>query len=345
VLDEAYAQSFIRRFSGRPDWNRPELWPIIHDPVRAKQRQWLSETISRLRPDQQTKALARLEGDAQQFLATYHELAVCALLRDSTLTVDFEPELPWKEKVLTPDIGLRGPGGTLGVLVEVSTKFRTAAQRDAELHWKELRGRVNRILRPLGLTVRDLTHNPGQPPDGRLSRRIEASLRRWLLSTRTTLGSTCVVEGYAFQVVVLLPGLRADIATPTGTDWYNTDMVRKAINVKVSRYAELASSLGVLLVVVLAAEPAMPLSVEMVRSALEGVQGVAIGLDPFGFGPISTGPVHLNERNVPAKFHSALSMVGWLQPGIDVPGSLTFLDVPGAARRPGDSFVQSLSLE
>jgi hypothetical protein len=43
--------------------------------------------------------------------------------------------------------------------------------------------------------------------------------------------------------------------------------------------------------------------------------------------------MRLNERDVPAEFHPALSAVGWLQPGIDEPGSMTIFDLPSAARR------------
>jgi len=44
-------------------------------------------------------------------------------------------------------------------------------------------------------------------------------------------------------------------------------MVRQAISNKASRYTELADSLGTPLVVVLAAEPALPLSIDMLRPA------------------------------------------------------------------------------
>jgi hypothetical protein len=264
VLDDAYAQAFMQRFATWPEWNRPDLWPIVTDPKRSEQRRWLSDALADLPADQAAKLLGRLETN-RSFQATYNELAVTVLLRESGLTVQYEPELPWQGKVLTPDIGLRGNDGGLAVIVEVSTKFRTAEQRSHEVEWNQLRSRVSRIPRPLGLAVRQLLPGSARPPDSGQSIRIEAVLRGWLLRASTTVGSVCDAEGYLFEAVGQLPGMRAAVAAPTGTDWYNTDMVRKAINVKVHRYVEAADSLGLLLVVVLAAEPAMPLSADMLR--------------------------------------------------------------------------------
>jgi len=32
MLDDDFVQAFKQRFSGRPEWNRPELWPVVMDP-------------------------------------------------------------------------------------------------------------------------------------------------------------------------------------------------------------------------------------------------------------------------------------------------------------------------
>lgn len=109
-------------------------------------------------------------------------------------------------------------------------------------------------------------------------------------------------------------------------------MVRGAISDKVSRYTGLADSLDVPLLVVLAAEPALPLSKDFLGRALAGVQALTIAFDPFRPGPIATGPMRLNEQDVPAAFDPVLSAVGWLQTGIDQPGSMTLFHVLSAAR-------------
>jgi hypothetical protein len=125
VLDDAYARAFTQRFATWPEWNRPELWPIVTDPKRSEQRRWLSNALADLPADQGAKLLGRLQSN-RSFQATYNQLATAVLLRESGLAVEYEPELPWQGKMLTPDIGLRGSDGGLAVIVEVSTRFRTA---------------------------------------------------------------------------------------------------------------------------------------------------------------------------------------------------------------------------
>lgn len=322
----------MRRFNNRPEWNRPDLWPVIADPARSSQRRWLSEAISTLSDNQRRNVLGRLQSD-RHFLATYNELAVIALVSDSELMVEYEPRFTCNGRVLTPDVALRRRDGSLIALVEVSTRFRTAEQRSLEIQWKELRTRVSRIPRPVGLLVRDMRPGPARPPDSGQARRIEGALRSWLLRPSTVIGATYEIEGYWFRVAGTLPGLRARIATPTGTGWYNTDMVREPIAIKVSRYASLAGSLDTPLIVILAAEPAMPISLNMLRAVLSGAQAITIAVDPFMIGPATSGPMRLNERDIPAEFDPELSMVGWLDPGVDEPGTLTVFEVLSASRR------------
>lgn len=109
-------------------------------------------------------------------------------------------------------------------------------------------------------------------------------------------------------------------------------MVRNAIGQKASRYGGLATARGVPLLVVLAAEPALPLTRDLLADALAGRQALAVTLDPFGPAPTESGPFRLGERDAPAIFNPALSAVGWLQSGIDHPGSMTLFDVRSAAR-------------
>jgi len=331
VLDDEFAHEFERRFSRRPEWRRPELWPVITDPARAPQRRWLSFALGQLPKRQRQNALARLQSD-EHFLATYNELAAVALLGTPDLRVELEPSFPWQGRTLTPDLALRSADGQLLAIGEVSTRFRSAEHRSLEIQWRELRTRVARIPRPVGLLVQDLVHDPIRPPTSGQAAKIERDLRRWLLRPSITLGATSDFHGYLFQVAFDLPGLRAQLAAPTGSDWYNTDMLRGALSSKASRYTGLADSLDVPLFVVLAAEPALSLSKEFLVSALAGVQALTISFDPFRPGPIAPAPMRFNEQNIPATFAPALSAVGWLRAGIEQPGSMTLFDVPSAAR-------------
>ena len=331
MLDDEFAQDFVRRFSNRPDWARPELWPVVTDPARTPQRRWLSNVLGQLPERQRQNALARLQSD-EQFLATYNELASAAILGTPELRVEVEPLFTRQGRTLTPDLALRSVDGQLLAIGEVSTRFRNTEHRRLEIQWRELRTRVARIPRAVGILVQDLVNDPIRPPTSGQAAKIELGLRDWLLRPSSVLGATSEFQGYLFQVAFELPGLRAQVAVPTGGDWYNTDKVRAAISDKASRYTELANSLNVPLLVVLAAEPALPLSKDFVASALTGAQALTIAFDPFRPGPIASGPMRLNHQDVPAAFDPALSAVGWLETGIDQPGSMTLFHVPSAAR-------------
>ena len=179
VLDGEFAQAFVRRFAQRPDWRRPELWPVITDPARASQRRWLSLALGQLPERQRRNALARLQSD-KHFLASYNELAAAAVLSTPGLRVEIEPSFTWQGTTLTPDLALRSVDGRLLAIGEVSTRFRSAEHRSLEIQWRELRARVARIPRPVGLLVQDLVHDPIRPPTSGQAAKLERGLRGWV---------------------------------------------------------------------------------------------------------------------------------------------------------------------
>ena len=332
MFDDDFVKRFLARVENRPEWNRPELLTILTDPERSMQRSWLSKAGLLIKEKQRKNVLRRLE-TGKHFIATYNELAVVSLLGSSDHVVDYEHSFEFENRELSPDLVLHLLGGDIAAIIEVSTKFRTSEQRSKEIQWKELTTRVHRIPRPLGLLVRGMGGAPALPPDSGTVKRLAAMLQSWLLSPSTTIGSNVLEDDYYFEVIAELPGIRADMAVPNGGDLITTEMVRDAVAGKVSRYGVLADSIGVPLVVILAAESASPLRRDLVRQALAGTQGITFNLDPFADGPVSSGTIRLNERDVPASFHSSLSLVGWLQPGVNEPGTLTMFPVASAARK------------
>lgn len=328
----ALAERLERKFANRPDWHRPEIWPIVFDHNRASQRHWLSEALASLSDTQQRNVLRRLEKN-EQFLATYNELGVVSSLDIPGFRTEYEPKLFRDNRYMTPDLALYSPKGNLFALVEVSTRFRKAEHRSQETQWKELKQRVSRIPSSMAVLVRYSALGSHRPPTSGRAKEIEAELRPWLLQTHIRIGSTLGTEDYSFEVVGVFPGLRTELVVPTSTSWHNTDMIRDAIAEKTDRYADWADYLDVPLMVIISAEPAVPLSVDLMQAALEGKQALSFALSPFTFEPVSTGPMRLNERDVPATFHPALSAVGLFEPGIDNPGKLTLIDIPGATRK------------
>jgi hypothetical protein len=105
--------------------------------------------------------------------------------------------------------------------------------------------------------------------------------------------------------------------------WSTSDQLVPIITEKVNKYAELCAELGVPLIVVVAADPRQSVTVDTVRGAVVGALTVSVNLDPFTDSPSSSGPLKLYPTDQVRRWHPCLSAVGWLQAGIDDPGTLT----------------------
>lgn len=306
------------------------MWLVATAAERAGQREWMNAALLDV-PQPGRARLERKLKESRSFLATYHELAVAALLQGCGQTTEYEPQLDG----LTPDI-VASRNGTLELVVEVVGRFRADHVRSQERGWRALAQRVSQIAWPVGIIVRSPTGGQLIPPDGATAKRIATLLRDWLWLRR---GSRGVVEfeGYQFGVVQQLPtGSPTLLATPDPGGWLNADDVLKTIHEKVRKYANLCQQRDLPFVVVLAAEPNAPMNVDLVRSALGGAQSVVFTLPAFG-GPDRVGPAKMpmRQENIPETFGPALSAVAWLAPGTYDPGSLTVLPVPSASRPHG----------
>lgn len=327
------SQMIYERFKNRPEWHRPQIWPLLLDEKRSEQRQWVSKALSYLEEDQRRKILGRLVKD-EQFQATYNEIATLAIIMNSvsSISVDYEPVINDTNGV-TPDLGFRSRDGTLIALVEVSSRFRSSVHRAAERQWREIRQRVHRIPSAFVVAATGPHGTAISPPDSGLTKQIEIGLRKWLLRTTTGMWSEHTVSGYRFQVVGKVPGLGTDLIVPSQTSWFNTDMIRSAISDKSSKYKEMADALECPLVVVLSSEPRSPLSLDLVRTALKGQQALTFSFNPLTVGHLASVKMRMNERDSPLNFDPALSAIGWLQPEIDTPGKLTLFSMADAARK------------
>lgn len=308
---------------------------IITGPNQCAQRKLISTALRSIDEHHRARVIRRLQSK-KHFLATYNELAALVLLLPSRLSVEYEPRFVLDRREFTPDLALRDRNGGLVALVEVSTRFRTNQLRSDERRWEELQSRIRKIPRPLvlmvggtGLKLQAEAHI--EPPDSGGAKRIASAIRTWLFDTSLSLGARYTVDAYTFRVIAEGVGSYADLATPTDGMCATTDLALAAINDKVHRYAELSEHLGASLIVVLAAEPGMPLDYELVQTAIDGTQGMRFALNLFSSGSVSGGSMQLRNHNGPAQFHRALSLVGWLEPGIDHAGRLRLLPVASAS--------------
>lgn len=344
MLDDAFVTNYKNEIQKLPKWNRPSLGEIVSNPQRSLQRKWLSKIGLLLEEQQRKTILGKLKND-RHFLATYNELAVMSLMESSGLSVKYEPVFESSNKKLTPDFALYLPNGDLAALVEVSTRFRTTEQRNLENQWKELIGRVRQIPIPFGIAVQNLGPSPTVPPDSRTAKRIAQGLQSWLGCISTENGSVKIIEGYGFHIIANLPGRFADLVAPNGGIFVNSDNILGAISNKSDKYASLADELEVPLIVIIAAEPFLPFGITGVRDALSGKYILTMSCDPFVTGSITYEPMPIKEPGAPMEFHKALSLVGWLEPEKNNPGTLTMFNIPSAARSLSFSFSEGINYD
>jgi hypothetical protein len=236
------------------------------------------------------------------------ELAAGYVMRQPGYSVDFGPQL----NGLTPDIIVTDPGGPR-LIVEVWRRVlsRTVAARNAQ--WAELGRQVRRIAIPVLLAVASTAPGVVEPPDAASRRRIEQSLRRWLVSGEPRLTPTHVCQDLVFRVVGrTTTGCAEILPVRDGATADRKDVV-EAIERKVRRYRRVAEELDLPLLVVLSADPDTVLDASHVGSILAGQNSVAMTLPVFGVGAINSGPIELRRMDTPPVFDPALSAVAWLE--------------------------------
>jgi len=325
MFDDAYRDELIRRFGHRPDWERPEMWLVATAPERSSQRDWMNAALLALPVPGRDVADRRLKS-SRNFLATYHELAVAAILQEAGFSTEYERALGR----LTPDLYVTS--GERALMIEVVGKFRPDHVRSDSRDWRALSQRVSQIGWPVGMIVRRPDGSQLTPPNAAIAKRIVAGLRIWLWQRGGALGMI-ELEGYEFHAIQELPsGSPTLLAQPDPGGWMNADDVLETIGEKVRKYADLGTELHLPLVVVLAAELNAAMSLDLVRAALSGAQSLTVTL-PMSGGPDRIGPakVQMRSHDVLKTFNPALSAVAWLTPGTDDPGNLTVLSVPSAA--------------
>ncbi len=340
VLDGPFAERLAKRYARRAPWELPSVLRIATSPDRESQRAWLNAVLEVVPEAVRNRVLSRLQKEPN-FLATYNELATAAILLKAGYPISYESEVAGR----TPDLLLPAGDGRPTVLVEVSTRFRTDAQRRNEKRWVEFKRRVEKIPVPLWLYVRRVDLGMPEPPDSGKAKRVTEALEEVLPAATPPFNKMFIVEDFAFGIASPAPGAHALFAPPIGGSAYDADLVLEVIGEKVSRYAAAAKQAGAVLVVVLAAEPLSPLTLDLLRTTLTGAQAVTMTIDVFDPTPIRTRSLPMRRENSPPGFDSAVSAVGWLAPGINDPGRLTLFPLASAGQRVQFSESDALVIE
>lgn len=258
--------------------------------------------------------------DSGRFVPTYNETAVASILLDAFAVVEYEPNLNGQ----TPDLVVRSNDGAVRLIVEVANRLLPEAADANAKRWEQLRGRLHRWAAPW--LVRGIRMDgSNEAPTADAIRPIATLLGPWLSRADAVQADACQIGDFRFVILQRLPGSHADLLIPHSELWSTSDRLAPAITEKVNKYASLCTDLGVPLVVVVAADPRSSVTVDTVRGAVTGALTLSLKLDTFADGPTSPGPLKLHQTDEARRWHPCLSAVGWLQVGIDDPGTLTLL--------------------
>ncbi len=324
VFDDQFRERLAARYGGRPDWEWPDLAFVALSDERQRLRDWIDTEVVAIPDPGRAKLLSHLRGD-KTFETALNELAVASLFRHAGVGLLYEPDLDG----LTPDLFAPASGDRPAMIIEVWTREPLRESRGSRRAWAELVERISAIPVPVGLTVEGVGGAPAAPPTSGDAKSIASELRRWLLGSVRTDADAIVVGNLRFRVVMSVPGLRTRLAPPLPAAQVDSEVVLGAIRRKVRRYRDLARRAAANLVVVLASHPASPLTLDMLRSAVEGEQSFAFSFSPFASGLVGDWSGQLQQERRRPLFDPMLSAVGFVDAGRGDP-SLALIRVPGA---------------
>ena len=320
MFDDAWRSRLLEQFAGHLAADRPECWELATAHERKAQRDWVNAALERLPEHGRNRIFEHLL-ENKRFIQSYNELAVAAILIDAGYSVTYELNLYGQ----TPDLAVHSTAGRLLAIVEVANRLLPAAVDSQATRWEKLRSRVQRIPVPMLIRVVKKDGTAEGPDDG-ISKKIAHELRAWMTSAEFTHGVAGDYAGFYWIAAERLPGTHADLLVPREEIWANSDALVPTITEKVDAYAALCTRLDVPLIVVVAADPRHSIGSGLVQGAVEGKLTLTVNLNLLKVGPSSSGPLKMHATDAPHRWDPALSGVGWLQTGIDEPGSLTLFN-------------------
>ena len=330
-FDEATKRTLLKKHGSKLATHRPEHFALATDPTRERQRAWVNETLAKLDLDGANTLFHNLQTQGR-FLQSYNEAAAAAILQAGGMKLAYEREINGK----TPDfIGVDAADRPTHI-IEVLNRKKPQAADAGDARWEELTARFARIEKSWRLRVARVSGDRSGPyPDEAIH--MVRETEQWLASTPVAVWDGWTIGDYSFLVVAGSPGTLLELLTPVEEVWVDSDTLAQLIQEKVSRYADLAQQLEIPLLVTVAADDALAVTAEMVKSALRGQLSVSVNLNLFGVGEgrSTSAPLKMHPTDAPRVWNSALSAVGWLKAGIDDPGQMKVFPYSKAARHQG----------
>ena len=267
-----------RRYESRPEFQRPEAYPLWTtdrcQPLRSRIESW----VGQLSLDQQEKVIPRLR-DGAQFQQTHNELAVGDSLRRSGCEIDYEPEMDG----LTPDWLVRRPDIDFQFVVEVVSSNPSEARRRCEKEWADLRLRIEALPGCACLMMRlplATCNEMPPPPDVAGRRQIVREIKMWLDSGPEP-GARQVYEGIEFTFVGPLatrPGVSCGISsTPF---WVTTEPLADAVKEKAKKYKGVVTARQLPFVVCVVPDFGTGRGIDELRDAVLGKQKCRVRIRP-----------------------------------------------------------------
>lgn len=314
-FDQLFVAAHRDRFGRRSPQARQLTYDIAVEPEYESWRLWYDEQLSQL-TDVQADGLARRLWLDEHFWPVTFELAAGAALRAAGLDVAYEAVFQEADSRLTPDWTVVASGGPLA-FVEVHTDQPSKETFGQLRAWKALEERIAQI--PVGVVLALMSRRgvAPRPPDSNNAKKIARILRQQLLGKPST--SYIEAEGYTFVVLAdqwgsPLPspnGLRAQFAAPSGVAGpVSAQRLVQGVESKVKKYAALAESHGVPLVVAVGSHRFTGVDLSHLDDLLAGRPTSTF---QFNIGDTFIGAATINLANPPMwKMPSDLAGILWL---------------------------------
>jgi hypothetical protein len=280
------------RFGGRSPDRRQLTYDIAVEPAYEPWRRWYDEQLALLSAAQADALAGRLWMDEHFWPVTF-ELAAGAAIRAAGYEAMYEHD----HGGLTPDWTAVSTHGDPLFIVEVHTDQPSKETFGRIRAWKALEQRIAKIPVGIVLALAGDGHPPPVPPPAGTAKRIAEDLRARLLRSAGT--ARFRTQGYSFVVMsdrfgypLQSPnGLFAQFAAPSRVagpvDAYR---LAEAADAKVRRYAALADSYNVPLVVAVGAH-------RFTRVDLADVDDLLAGSATMSF-QFSVGDTFIGEKTV-----------------------------------------------
>ncbi|MGN9767438.1 hypothetical protein ACTMS2_20030 [Micromonospora sp. SD12] len=239
------------RHGARTPEQRQLTYDIAVDPGFEHWRRWYGAQLALL-PIPQADALARRLWLDEHFWPVTFELAAGAAIRSAGYTAVYEHD----HGGLTPDWTAHAPSGELAFLIEVHTDQPAKETFGRIRAWKALERRIAEIPVGVVLVLQGTRHLAPKPPDAGTAKKIAREVRARLLDGPGT--SKIHAHGYTLAVLAdrfgrplqSANGIRAQFAAPSGVAGpVDASRLVKAVDEKVSKYADLANHHNVPLVI------------------------------------------------------------------------------------------------